>query len=185
MNLTAEERFEQLYIAHQSAIRDYCVRRLAPSLVEDAVADVFAVAWRKIDSAPADSDVLRWLYAVAYRVLYHQWRRSGRAERLTERVQSLSQPPHMDAAEIVLLHEDYRRVLQASQRLSVGDQEILRLTLWEELPLNDVAEILGIKHNAAKQRSFRARRRLVSAFRDATREIADSRVTGKELKNEV
>ncbi|CAM5723939.1 RNA polymerase sigma factor 70 region 4 type 2 domain-containing protein OS=Streptomyces fumanus OX=67302 GN=GCM10018772_71120 PE=4 SV=1 [Streptomyces fumanus] len=49
---------------------------------------------------------------------------------------------------------------EALTRLSPGDQEVLRLTAWEELGVDEVAAALGCGSRAAAMRLHRARRRL-------------------------
>lgn len=163
------KRFNELYAAHGEAIADYCGRRMSVDEVDDAVADVFSVAWRKIDDVPDGADALPWLYAVAYRVVFHHWRSGGRRTRLARKAAGATADESVDTAEIVVQREDHRRVLQAATRLPHNDLEILRLTLWEELSLSDIATILGITHNATKQRLHRAKRRLAREYRSVTR----------------
>lgn len=64
--------------------------------------------------------------------------------------------------------EEYRVVLQASSHLKPIDQEILRLTLWEELSHAEVAVVLGIEAIAVKQRAYRARQNLADEYRKLT-----------------
>lgn len=156
-------RFEEVYAACEPAVRSYCGRRLHADRVDDAVADVFAVVWRKAAHIPAEP--MPWVYGIAHRVLYHQWRQVGRLRRLDAKLGSVTHGDATDAAEIVLQHEEYRMVLAAAARLPLVDQEILRLSLWEELTGDQIASVLGINANAAKQRALRARRRLAEEFR--------------------
>jgi RNA polymerase sigma-70 factor (ECF subfamily) len=65
---------------------------------------------------------------------------------------------------VLLKGEEHREVLLAAARLRPADQEILRLTLWEELPHADVAVVLGIAITAVKERAYRARRNLAAEF---------------------
>ncbi len=69
-----EDRFADLYRDWQKPVHAYCARRLAAAQAADAVSEVFLVAWRKIDQVPEGAAALPWLYAVAYRVVSHQWR---------------------------------------------------------------------------------------------------------------
>jgi DNA-directed RNA polymerase specialized sigma24 family protein len=69
---------------------------------------------------------------------------------------------------IVVTNEEHSDVLVAAAQLRPIDQEILRLTLWEELSHNDVALILGIEVGAVKQRAYRARRNLAQEYRRLT-----------------
>src|SRR5438105_3538709 len=57
------QRFEQLYTDNVDAIRAYVRRRAPEEMVDDVVADVFLVCWRRLDVVPEEA--LPWLYAVA------------------------------------------------------------------------------------------------------------------------
>ncbi|MAT03496.1 MAG: hypothetical protein CL424_00385 [Acidimicrobiaceae bacterium] len=156
---------ERLFAEHRERIRAYCARRLSADLVDDAVAETFATAWRKRDRLPAGEAALPWLYGVASRVVQHAWRSAGRSARLRDRASAAFDGHAVDGAEQVVIDEDHRNALRAAALLGDDDQEILRLTLWEELSPTDAAAVLGISPDAAKQRASRARRRLGDAFR--------------------
>lgn len=51
-------------------------------------------------------------------------------------------------------------VHEALARLSPADQEVLRLTAWEELTVDELAVTLGCGRSAAAMRLHRARARL-------------------------
>lgn len=67
-------------------------------------------------------------------------------------------------------NEKYRLVIKASSRLRPIDQEVLRLTTWEELSHADAAVVLGIEAAAVKQRAYRARRNLANEYQKLTKE---------------
>jgi len=51
-----ERLFDSLFDRHYESVARYCLRRLGPAEGEDAAAEVFAIAWRRIDLIPeADS----------------------------------------------------------------------------------------------------------------------------------
>ena len=159
------QRFQRLFEAHESAIRAYCARRVEPGSVDDAVAETFSVVWRKIAQVPDQGSALPWLYGVAHRVVQHEWRGRGRRMRLRDRSVSAVEPRPLELVDQVHEREDRRLVLEAARRLSEADQEILRLTLWEEISPSAAAIVLGTTVDAAKQRASRARRRLAEEFR--------------------
>jgi len=163
-----EARFAEIYRRHAKSIQAYCARRTAASQLADAVADTFLVAWRRIDQVPIGDGALPWLYGVAYKVLSHQWRHRARSRRLIERLHSLAQVDELAPEVLLVRSEEHREVLAASARLKPIDQEILRLTFWEELSHVDVASVLGIEATAVKQRAYRARRNLADEFRKLT-----------------
>ncbi len=163
-----EARFTDIYRRFGQPIHAYCARRTADSQVADAVADTFLVAWRRIDQVPDGDAALPWLYGVAYRVISHQWRHRARSRRLKDRLRSLAQVDEMAPDVLLVRSEEHRVVLAASARLRPIDQEILRLTLWEELSHADVALVLGIEVTAVKQRAYRARQNLADEYRKLT-----------------
>lgn len=165
-----EVRFAELYRRYGQQLHAYCLRRTPASQATDAVAETFLVAWKKIDQIPNGGDTLPWLYAVAYRVLSHQWRHKARSRRLIERLSGLAvfESPPSDV--LLVQNEEYRMVIKASARLKSIDQEVLRLTLWEELSHADVGVVLGIDAGAVKQRAYRARRNLAIEYQKMTKD---------------
>jgi RNA polymerase sigma factor (sigma-70 family) len=158
--------FAQLYQRHLGSIRSYCRRRLTTDRVDDAVAEVFLTAWRRIDDVPAGDEALLWLYRVAYRVIGHEWRSAARRRRLGDRMQSMARPAPLPAIDEPFIQADEcRLVLEAATRLGGSDAEVLRLVAWEQLSIADVAEVLGIATNAVNQRLHRARRNLGNEYR--------------------
>ncbi len=169
--MTADEaRFVDIYRRFGKSIQAYCARRTAGSQVADAVADIFLVAWRRIDQVPEGDAALPWLYGVAYKVVSHQWRHRARSHRLRERLAGLANVDELTPEVLLVRSEEYRVVLTASARLKPIDQEILRLTLWEELSHHDVATVLGIEASAVKQRAYRARRNLANEYQKLTKD---------------
>lgn len=165
-----EARFVEIYRRYGKPIQAYCARRTAGSQVADAVAETFLVAWRRLDQIPEGDGTLPWLYGVAYRVLSHQWRHKARSQRLAARLRGLADVETLAPDVVLVRNEEYQAVLTASSRLRPIDQEILRLTLWEELSHAEVAVVLGIEPSAAKQRAHRARRNLAAEYQRLTKD---------------
>ena len=163
-----EARFVDVYRRYARNIQAYCARRAPQSQVADAVADTFLVAWRRIDQIPQGEDALPWLYGVAYRVVSHQWRHRARNRRLIDRLRGLAEIDAFAPDVLLVRSEEHRQVIEASSRLRPIDQEVLRLTLWEELSHAEVAVVLGIAVTAVKERAYRARRNLASEYQKLT-----------------
>ncbi len=49
---SADARFRSLYEEHYNVMRDYCFRRLPSDDTNDALSEIFMVAWRRLDSIP-------------------------------------------------------------------------------------------------------------------------------------
>jgi len=165
LEVTGDSKFADLYRRYQRHIHAYCARRTEPHLVDDAVAETFLVAWRKIEQMPVGDQILPWLYGVARLELAHQWRHAARRRRLVERLQGGARVDVPSADVYILRSVEYDLVAKAASRLRRIDQEVLRLTLWEELSYVDAATVLAISPEAVKQRLFRARQNLTREYR--------------------
>ncbi|HKX76360.1 MAG TPA: sigma-70 family RNA polymerase sigma factor [Acidimicrobiia bacterium] len=161
--LTSEHaKFNDIYARYAKLVHAYCARRTDSSQAADAVAETFLVAWRRLDQIEVDT-ALPWLYGTAHRILSHQWRSRNRAQRLIGRL--IEGDQRLDGPEVVVMRQQERDlVLLAASRLRPVDQEILRLTVWEELSLADVAQALSLAPAAVKQRAYRARRNLTAEY---------------------
>ena len=160
-------RYRRLFEEHEAAMRLYCIRRIGPSDVDDAVADIFLVAWRRIDDMPTGDRARLYLYGIARNVVSVHRRSSRRRLRLVTKAQAVgSNPTAGTEAQVVVRHEE-RMVLEALERLRPDDQEILRLRVWEDLSRHEVAEVLGVTPPAADMRYNRAAKRLARALDEA------------------
>ena len=156
-------RFDSLFQEHHDAIYRYCVRRLGRSDAEDAAADVFAVAWRRLDEMPTGERSRAWLFGVAYRVVGNQFRSRRRRTSLSTRLAGLGTGRDRAVVEAGPVGE-VELLLLALDQLSLADRELLRLTSWDGLTRSEIAYVLGIKENAVDQRLHRARSRLKRRF---------------------
>ena len=152
--------FGRLYDAHFVALRSYCLRRLPVAEVNDAVAEVFLVVWRRIDDVPGGDDAGLWLYGIARNVVRNVDRSGRRRAHLHRRLLPFGSPPEDDAETVVVRRSEDSEVLEQLAKLRPADQEILRLSIWEELTNTEIAELLDIDAHAATMRLSRARNRL-------------------------
>ncbi|MEU6080436.1 sigma-70 family RNA polymerase sigma factor [Streptomyces sp. NPDC047108] len=158
--MSTDEAFADAYREHYWAVSRYVARRLdgPPHEVEEVVSEVFSVAWRRRADVP--ESVLPWLYGVARNCLANTVRGQGRYRRLLRRIGD-HQAAH--AAHIVRSPDTERPgswVHEALARLSPADQEVLRLSSWEELTVDELAVALRCSRSAAAMRLHRARGRL-------------------------
>ncbi len=157
-------RLESLHASFYPQVLAYCLRRVQAADAHEIAAEVFSVAWRRIDEVPAGDQALPWLYGVARNVLRHKHRRARRDVALVLRLGSRL-PPNEPGPELVLVRSvEHEMVQQAARGLSAADQEILRLHLWEDLSHAEVGQVLAIETEAARQRFHRATRRLHRHF---------------------
>lgn len=160
-------RFDALFVAFGADIVAFCEWRAAsPSDGQDAAADVFLTAWRRLDDLPEGDAARMWLYGTARRVIANQRRSSRRRIALQDRLtaeMSLTPPAVGRDPEEGLVHE-------VLHRLGPRDREVLLLAEWEGLSPAQIAVVLGCLTVTARGRLHRARRR----FRDAFEELSSA-----------
>lgn len=156
------DAFRDLYSATFTRVLGYCRRRArSESDVDDAVAETYLIAWRRLDDVLAADSEVAWLFGVAHRVLSNQYRSADRAERLRQRVRlQRARSPEPDPARRVEGDSDVVAVYSALRRLDPVQQELIRLAALEELTYAEIAAVLGMRVGAVRSRLFRARRRL-------------------------
>jgi RNA polymerase sigma-70 factor (ECF subfamily) len=156
--------FEQLYERHHRAVSAYCVRRVGHSEAPDAVGEVFAVAWRRVDDVPGDDRALPWLYGVARRVVSHHWRGARRGRRLVEKAGTVRVVPHPGPEVQTVANVEHQMVRDAAMQLRAIDREVLLLSAWEGLTHGQIAEALGCSLAAVDKRVTRAKNRLARRY---------------------
>ncbi|MYT28406.1 MULTISPECIES: sigma-70 family RNA polymerase sigma factor [unclassified Streptomyces] len=158
--MSTDDAFAAAYRAHYWAVSRFVARRLdAPAHeVEEVVADVFSIAWRRRAELP--DAPLPWLYGVARNCLANTVRGMGRYRRLLHRLGNHEAAHGRQTVESPDAERPGAWVHAALGRLSAADQEVLRLTAWEELTVEELAVALGCGRSAAAMRLHRARRRL-------------------------
>lgn len=159
-NPPTDAAFREVYDATFDDVRRFCMRRLPLSDVNDAVSEVYLVAWQKTDKVPRGDETLLWLYGVARNVVRHIERSNRRRLRLTAKV--MQEPAGtVQGPEIqIVRRSDDESLATAIGRLSESDQEVIRLRAWEDLNAPAIAQLLDCSVSAAEKRIARAFNRL-------------------------
>jgi RNA polymerase sigma-70 factor (ECF subfamily) len=156
---TDTRRFETLFADCYPRVLAYALRRSDDRAVaEEAVAETFVIAWRRLDAVPADP--LPWLLGTTRRVLANERRGARR------RAAHLPALPLMESAlvdprtSIADRVAERDAVAQAFAALRPSDREVLALVAWDGLRPGEAARVLGCSAAAFSLRLHRARRRL-------------------------
>jgi RNA polymerase sigma-70 factor, ECF subfamily len=171
------QRFDALFAAHSTDIVAYCSwRGGSASDAQDAAAEVFLTAWRRLGAVPEGDAARAWLYATARRVLANQHRSRRRHAALRERLAleaTAARRAHTVDRETTLAHE-------ALRRLRPVDREALLLAEWEGLSHAEIAAVLGCRAVTARGRLHRARRRFRAVFDELRAPVEPRRSFAKE-----
>jgi len=157
---SADARFRKVFEETHADVLAYCLRRAPLEDAKDATADVFLVLWRRLEDLSAEDLALPWLYGTARKILANQRRTRVRQTRLSTRMRwNLPETP-IDPETVIVRREQDQEVLDALARLRPAEQEVIQLTMWEELPQAAIGEILHCSDRAVTMRLHRAMRRL-------------------------
>ena len=173
-------RFEALFASYLEDVVAYCRWRTGSSSdAQDAVAEVFLIAWRRPDAVPDGEAARAWLYATARRVLANQRRATRRRSALVERLAGEAATAPSDHAETF--------VGEALGRLHERDREVLLLAEWEGLSPAEIAGVVGCLEVTARGRLHRARRRFRAVYDELAGRGArvDPRAFAREVHDRV
>jgi RNA polymerase sigma factor (sigma-70 family) len=154
--------FEALYRTTYPRVVAYARSMASREDADDAVAETYAIAWRRQRDIPRGSE-LGWLIGVTRRVLANTRRGRRRAGALHALLDLQPRAAGPDPADRI----DAGELRDALLELSPLDREAVVLTAWFELSSADAARALGITPAAFRMRVARARRRLRVALSPA------------------
>lgn len=153
--------FDGLVLRHRRAVFQICYR-FAGTQEEaaDLAQDVFVRAYRAIGRFKGDSSFKTWLYRIAVNTcLSSVARKRPVTESLEDRATELA-APGTDAMTQLLADERAARVRAAIARLPAKQRATLLLRVYQELPHEEIAAVLGSSVGAVKANFFHALRNL-------------------------
>lgn len=133
---------------------------------EDAAQEIFMKCYRSLNSYHHQSAFATWLYRIAYNHSIDALKKKNRKQ-YTEMKEGIADSviatnaadEKIDFKEVQLL------VKQAIHRLSPDEQVIITLYYYDDLPVRDIAEIMGITENNVKIKLYRIRGRLLELLK--------------------
>ncbi|CAB4364214.1 MAG: sigma-70 family RNA polymerase sigma factor [Actinobacteria bacterium] len=150
------DRYERIFREVYEPLQHYVLRRAAPSVVDDVVAEALSVLWRRLDEVPDDA-ALPWCYGVTRRCLANHRRGDTRRQQLAQRLAN-------EPVSVAVSLGNESELTAALEQLSTDERELVRLWAWEQLQPREIAVVLAISANAVSIRLHRAQRRLADAL---------------------
>ncbi len=152
-----EARFRAVHEATYADLLRFAQRRVPPGQAEDVAADVFLVAWRRLDDLPVDvADARPWLFGVARATILNHRRGVRRRDALAVRLAEVA-PGVGDGEDLAAARLDLAR---GWALLTAGEQEAISLAVWDGLTSAEAGVVLGCSATAYRLRLSRARRAL-------------------------
>jgi RNA polymerase sigma-70 factor (ECF subfamily) len=151
-----------IYQREHPAVLRFLARRTAPEHAPDLAHDAFLIAWRRLDDIPTSQpDARAWLFTVARNCLLNDRRSTARRGALSIRLAAAGEPSIPAADNDVIARVDLAR---AWGSLSPTQQEVIALSVWDELTSPQAGRVLGISSAAYRLRLHRARATLQLAL---------------------
>lgn len=171
--VAAREPFELMYAQQVPLVRWYLRTRDRGEDIDDVVAEVFLVAWRRRESLPTSPDACSaWLLAVARKTLANNYRSTARRARLHDRLVPLRIEEGDGPQLAIELDPTVERGLQL---LPASDRQLFELIADPSMDLDAVARELECSRAALRTRIFRARRRFAAAYATCSADAAVQR----------
>lgn len=160
-----DSAFEQLVLAHQRQVYNLCLRICCNEAdAMDLSQEAFIRAWRGLGQYQFGAEFSTWLYRLTRNVCIDFLRAQKRRQTVPlhlnddEGETELPLPDTAEGPEERAVAGERRRALaQAMQALSPEHREILTLRVIEDLPYEQIAQILGVRTGTVKSRLARAR----------------------------
>jgi len=164
-------RLEPLFLANVDASFNVAHRVLwNRSDAEDVVQNTFVKAATRLDQLTDVSRARPWLLQIAYREAIALLRK--RRETPTDPAALPDGPSHLPGPADIALNSDLaRRISDALASMDEGQRIAVVLRDVEELPMREVANVMGVGESAAKMRVSRGREALRHLLRE---ELADA-----------
>jgi RNA polymerase sigma-70 factor (ECF subfamily) len=153
--------FDRLVESHQDRVARLACRLLGwPADVDDVVQEVFLAAWKGLPRFRGQSDLATWLT----RITVNKCRSRRRKEMV--RLAWLWRKGQEEAANsepadrAALDRETHAEVRRRVRRLPPRYCEVVVLRYLEEMPVEEIGQVLGLTRNTVEVRLHRARERL-------------------------
>lgn len=156
---------------HHDALIGYVYRLTGGNrlLSEDLVQEAFLRVWRGIGSYQYPRPFKAWLYAITTNLVRNHLKQADTRRTYSMDDDSLDRLPPTgsdSAEEDVVQAEATHDVLTMLQTLPDHQREVIVLRYYQELPLEQIAEILGIPLGTVKSRLSIGLRRLRQVMED-------------------
>ena len=160
--MTAEQQ-EKIYTEFYGKVMGYlCARINRRADAEDLASEVFEKIFMRFDQYDTSkSSVSTWIFTITRNTLIDHYRRTRPQEELDE---NLSDNSEID--ENLLQNESLEELASALRRMPEELRDLIVLRYYDNRPLTEVAEMMGLSYGAVKLRHQKALGMLRKALSD-------------------
>jgi len=155
------EAFAPLVDNYKDIVYTLCLRMLANETdAAEAAQDIMVRAFRSLNHFQERSKFSTWLYRIAYNHCISVIRSKTRIIDLVEDLPDQDQAPDINGIMSLRREERKRYVEEAMESLAETDAVVITLFYYEELSLEEIAQVTGMSNANIRTRLFRARKKL-------------------------
>lgn len=165
--------FRQLVERHRNAVIGTVAKMLGnPAESEDISQQVFIRIWRNARRYRPEAKFTTYLFTITRNLVFNETRRRGRRKEVSadEREENshhfIEDTPNRRPDNELLQAELMRAVDRAISRLPETQRLAVVLRRYEQLPYEEIADVLGLTVSAVKSLLFRARTTLRESLSD-------------------
>jgi len=149
---------------HGDAITRYCLTWLGQGLAEEMAQEVFLAAWQQLPRYQPEASLRTWLFGIARHKCQQAYRNRARRQAIA-RTFSEEIGTHVHAAASTLHEDDPQAVGRARlhhclSQLRSDERILLTLRYWKQLPVAEIADIVGKGVEATRKQLHRLQQRL-------------------------
>ena len=157
-----KEAFGGLVDAHKDMVYTVCLRMLTSEAdAEEAAQDVFVKAFRSIGSFQERAKFSTWLYRIAYNHCISVIRKKVKMIDLVDELPEREvDEGAMNGLDSISAEERSRYLKMAIESLAETDAVVVTLFYYDEMSLDEIAEITGLSSSNIRIKLHRARKKM-------------------------
>ncbi|MDT8395953.1 MAG: sigma-70 family RNA polymerase sigma factor [bacterium] len=163
------DAYGELVTRFQNRMYSFCYQFFRnPDIASDLAQETFLRAYRYIKKYDPDKKFSTWLYSIAKNICIDEHRKMGRGKTVSiddlppEKIRSTEDSLHLkNPMQISMQIQDRMMLEEAIGRLPEKYRTVIILCYFQEMPYQEIADVLGLNLNLVKVRIFRAKKRLL------------------------
>ena len=169
-----QDAFAQLVECFQTRVYSFCYQFFRdPNIATEMTQETFIRAYRYIKKYDPKRKFSTWIYSIARNICIDEKRKMDRSRTVPidelnpSHMQSGPRSQHrMDPSQISQRLEDRLLLEEAIAQLPEKYRTAIILCYFQELPYQEIAEVLGLSLNLVKVRIFRAKKQLLEILKE-------------------
>jgi RNA polymerase sigma-70 factor, ECF subfamily len=156
---------------HAKAVLQYCTTRLGEGLGAEVTQEVFVAGWQQLPTYRPEAPLSTWLFAIARHKCQQAYRNRARRQAIDRLcIEEIRARTHiggpLSPEGAITQASQGARLAACLTQLRETDRIVLTLWYWKELPVSDIADVMGKSVAAVRKQLLRAQQRLKELMND-------------------